>query len=741
MAELAVTIDGRGAATGANQVTRSLNNIRKGAAQTNQALGRTSRGFRQTAKSSATLGQAIGALGGVLAIGRVVAYADAWTLVNNRIRLVTDSSTQLIAVTEQVFGIAQEARVGLASTAELYQRIARSAEQLGISQQRVLNVTKSVSKAITISGVSATSATAAIVQLGQGLASGTLRGDELRSVLEQTPRLARAIADGLQVPIGALRELGKAGKLTAEDVIRALESQKDVLDKEFGNIDVTIGQAFTILENSLIRFIGRFGEATGFFTQGARTVQIFAKSIDNVSDSFFEGAFEVSQFVQALAGGFTTLDEQAALAANNIKASFLGIFDGSVFGEDSIIGTIVKNSPVGIAAKLLGVSDLAEEARKETEVLQGELDRAKQVVADGLDFQREQFLKAQEERRAARDLDLTEDPDPSGFAKPDPNAAKEAARLQKELERLGQTLTEQLQTPLETFQATIAQNNRLLDAGVISTETYQRALAVATETYRETLPEVIKYNEQLERGAQITEANVTPQEEYNAALAELNELLGVGAISQETYNRALISAQDELQGALTENDRFAKFLEQVSIQAARNIQSAFADFLFDPFDEGLEGLLSNFADTLKRMAAEALSAEVFRILGEGLSGSAGGGGAGGGGSSGNFLAGFFTSFLGGGAQSTMAEGGNFSAAGGPMLVGEEGPEIITPRTGGSVMPNEAMGMGAPNVEVPVTVNNITDPSAIVSAIETGGGQQAIVNAISANPEAIKRALN
>lgn len=738
MAELAVTVDGRGAAAGARQVTRSLNAIRKSASQTNQTLGRTGRGFRQTAKSSASLGQAIGALGGVLAIGRVVAYSDAWTLVNNRIRLVTDSSVELVAVTEQVFGIAQEARVPLAAAAELYQRIARSAEQLGISQSRVLSVTKSVSKAITISGVSATAANAAIVQLGQGLASGTLRGDELRSVLEQTPRLARAIADGLQVPIGALRELGKAGKLTAEDVIAALESQRDVLDKEFGDINLTIGQAFTQLESSLIRFIGRFNEATGFFTQGARSVQLLSKNLDNLSDGFFEGAFEVSQFVSALAGGFTTLDEQAAVAASSIKSSFLGIFDGTAFEEGSIIGTIVKNSPTGIAAKLLGVSDLAEEARQETEVLQSELDRAKQVVADGLDFQREQFLKAQEERRAARDLDLTEDPDPSGFAKPDPNAAKEAARLQKELERLGQTLTEQLQTPLETFQATIAQNNRLLDAGVISTETYQRALAVATETYRESLPEVIKFNEQLERGAQITEANITPQEDYNATLAELNELLGVGAISQETYNRALQTAQDELQAALTENDRFAGFLEQISIQAARNMQSAFADFLFDPMDEGFEGLLSNFADTLKRMAAEALSAEVFRIMAEGLSGSTGGGGTGGGGSGGNFLAGFFSSFLGG--QSAMAEGGNFSAAGGPMLVGEEGPEIITPRTGGSVIPNGAMG-GAPNVEVPVTVNNITDPSAIVSAIESGGGQKAIMNTIAQNPEAIRKALN
>ncbi|MDH3377784.1 MAG: tape measure protein [Gammaproteobacteria bacterium] len=732
MAELAVTIDGRGAVTGASQVTRSLDQIRRGAANTNQALGRANRGFRQTAKSSASLGQAIGALGGVLAIGRVIAYSDAWTLVQNRIRLVTDSSAELTAVTEQVFKITQEARVPLASTAELYQRIARSAEQLGISQQRVLDVTKSVSKAITISGVSATSATAAIVQLGQGLASGTLRGDELRSVLEQTPRLARAIADGLQVPIGALRELGKAGKLSAEAVIGALESQKDVLDKEFGDINVTIGQAFTNLENSLIRFIGRFGEATGFFKQGARSVQLLSANIDNLSEGFFEGAFEVSQFVSALAGGFSTLDEQAALAAANVKESFLGIFDGTTFGEDTIIGTILRNSPTGIAAKLLGVSDLAEEARNETEQLRAELANAERAVAEGLDAQRAAFQRAQEERRAARELELTTDPDPTGFAQPDPQAEKAAERLRKELERLGKALTESVQTPLEDFQSTISQNNRLLDAGVISTETYQRALALATETYRESLPEVQAYNEQLERGAAITAANITPQEQYNMAVAELNELLAVGAINQETFNRALISAQDELASALEKNDAFAKFLEQISIQAARNIQTAFADFLFDPFDEGLDGLLSNFVDVLKRMAAEALSAQVFKILGEQF-GSLGGA-AGGGGGSPDFLGGLFSSILG------FADGGDFSA-GRPIMVGEQGPEIITPRSPGTVIPNDGGQIAAPQVTVPVSITNVTDPAAIGAALNTASAQQAIVNAISQNPDAIKRALN
>jgi len=736
MAELEVTIDGRGAQRGAGIVVKGLQNIRKGAAQTNESLKRTNRAFRQTSKSSANLGQAIGALGGILAIGKVIAYADAWTLVNNRIRLVTDGQDELNAVTEQVFRIAQEARVGLASTAELYQRIARSAELLGISQQRVLDVTKSVSKAITISGVSATAANAAIVQLGQGLASGTLRGDELRSVLEQTPRLARAIADGLQVPIGALRELGKAGKLSAQDVIAALESQKDVLEAEFGSIDVTIGQAFVTLESSLIRFVGRFGEATGFFAQGAKSIQLVGTSLDNTSDSFFEGAFAVSQFISALAGGLSVVDEQFALFKNTVLTTLTETFESArQLVEDSVF---FQFSPVGAATGIIDhffggdIDALSAAASEERVRLQAELDRANTVVAEGLDEQRRIFEENRKRRQAAADLDLSEDPAPSNMlGRMTERQVAAAERLRKSLEKLGETMTASLQTPLEEFESSLEQANRLLDAGVISTETYQRNLAALTETYREQLPAVIEYNDQLERGVGITEEFLTPQEQFIEKQRELNELLGVGAINQETFNRALVAAQEELAEAINKDDEFAKFLEQISIQAARNIQSAFADFLFDPFDEGLDGLLSSFLDTLRRMAAEALSAEVFKILGDGFSSLTGGGGGGGG----FDLAGFF------GGLFTAQSGGDFPG-GRPILVGEEGPEIIQPRGPTTITPNGGMGqMAAPEVVVPVSITNITDPSAIVSAIESSSGQQAIVNAIAQNPDAIKRALN
>ena len=72
---------------------------------------------------------------------------------------------------------------------------------------------------------------AALMQLGQALGSGALRGDELNSIIEQAPRLANAIADSFGVPIGQLKDLGKEGKLTSKELAQGLLKQADKIQK------------------------------------------------------------------------------------------------------------------------------------------------------------------------------------------------------------------------------------------------------------------------------------------------------------------------------------------------------------------------------------------------------------------------------------------------------------------------------------------------------------------------------
>lgn len=214
-------------------------------------------GFRRVAT------EAVGLTSALVAVKAAIGKADEWTNLNNRLRLVTQGQAQFAAAQADVIRIAGAARQPLGATAELYQRIAMNQEALGLSGRDLARVVETISKTMVISGTSAAGADAALVQLGQAFASGTLRGEELNSVLEQAPALAQAIAKGLNVPIGKLRGLGAAGKLSSQQVINALQSQAGAVDEAFGKMDSTVGQAMTLFNNNLQVMIGRADQATG----------------------------------------------------------------------------------------------------------------------------------------------------------------------------------------------------------------------------------------------------------------------------------------------------------------------------------------------------------------------------------------------------------------------------------------------------------------------------------------------
>ena len=203
------------------------------------------------------------AMGAAFSTREIAQAAEVYTTISNRLALVTSNAEELAAAQDAVFRIAQDGRQPLSETAELYQRIATNADQLNLSAAGVEGVVDTINKTLAISGTTGQAASAALVQLGQAFASGTLRGEELNSVLEQAPALARTLSEGLGVTIGELRALGMEGKLTAQNVVQALLAQSDAVDQQFSKIQNTGAQAMTVLGNSLTRVIGELNIATG----------------------------------------------------------------------------------------------------------------------------------------------------------------------------------------------------------------------------------------------------------------------------------------------------------------------------------------------------------------------------------------------------------------------------------------------------------------------------------------------
>ncbi len=244
----------------------------------------------QTAKSSALFARFASVTASALSIHQVINYADSWTELQNRLKLVTESSVELNKATQAVYDIAQKTYQSLDATAQVYQRFADNADRLGLSQQKVAELTETVSKAVAISGASATAAQAALTQFGQALASGQLRGEELNSVMEQTPALAKAIADGMGVSVGELRKKAQDGEMTIEKVIQALERVADSVDKKFATSVTTVSQGFTNLQSAITKFIGEANQGTG-------ATQLLTTGLSALSNHFSE----VMRVTEALA--------------------------------------------------------------------------------------------------------------------------------------------------------------------------------------------------------------------------------------------------------------------------------------------------------------------------------------------------------------------------------------------------------------------------------------------------------
>lgn len=271
-------------------------------------------GARKSADGVEFLKKALATLGAVITAGELVQLLDTFTNLQNRLRATGLEAQNLTAVYQQLLGVANSTRQSFEGTVETYGRLANSAKDMGLSQQELIDFTKSLNQAIALSGASATEAQAGMIQLAQGMASGVLRGDELNSVLEQLPTVADVIAKQLNVTRGQLRKMGEDGKITADIIFDAFQNARGELEERFGKAVPTIGQSFQVLKNNVIDMVGRFDQATGASEAISRALLFVSENLDTIAKVAVSAAAGL-----ALVGGAASainLARNAVLALN-----------------------------------------------------------------------------------------------------------------------------------------------------------------------------------------------------------------------------------------------------------------------------------------------------------------------------------------------------------------------------------------------------------------------------------------
>lgn len=226
---------------------------------------------------------AAGILGVTISANAILASADAYVTLQNKLQNVTKSQEQVNTLTNELFELSNRTRAGIEETATAFTRFDRALAFMGKSQEDSLRMTETINKALIVSGATAQEASSALLQLSQGFNAGKLQGDEFRAVSENMPIVLDAVAKALNVPINRVKELSTEGKITSEVLFEAFKLIQDQVDATFNKTTPTIGQSLTVLRNNAIQFFGELNKATGFTAGLSRAIIWLGENLKTVA--------------------------------------------------------------------------------------------------------------------------------------------------------------------------------------------------------------------------------------------------------------------------------------------------------------------------------------------------------------------------------------------------------------------------------------------------------------------------
>lgn len=405
------------------------------------------------AMRASLVGMAAGAVSAATAYAGFKALlniTDEYKVMEGQIRLVTESQAELTSVMRQLTAMSQAAGGELAASVELYAKFSNASRDLsGTTSAVLVRLTDLVNKFVAIGGSSGASAAAGIFQFSQAMASGVLRGQEYNSILEQTPGLAKALAEGLGVSMGVMRNMANDGKLTADVVMNALLKMGDVADEQFGSMSRTSKQAFTIVRRQIAEVTNEIDRNVGSSTAFINIVESLKTKIESVSFQVQTG--ELNLLTTAIRV-LTTIALKNLLTG--LAASAKGMYEKVVASRAATLATQQQAMADAQAARTAVIAAQGDQARA---VMAAQAARAAVMAAESKVFSDRQVLASEIQRM---------------------NSTRSQLQVEKALEvqRLGNQISEQGR------QMSIARMAQLRQVEVAVTRELQAAEAQLTAT-------------------------------------------------------------------------------------------------------------------------------------------------------------------------------------------------------------------------------------------------------------------
>lgn len=195
------------------------------------------------------IGKIAAAAGAAFGVKQLFSLSDQMTSNTARLNLIVDDGGSVEALEAKIMASAQRSRAAYLDTASAIASMGANAGAAFSGNDELIAFMEQVNKQFVIGGASAQGQSAAMLQLTQAMAAGALRGEELSSILENAPGIARAIESYMGIAEGSIKQYAQEGAITAEVVKNALFAAADETNAKFESMPMTWGQIWTSMQN------------------------------------------------------------------------------------------------------------------------------------------------------------------------------------------------------------------------------------------------------------------------------------------------------------------------------------------------------------------------------------------------------------------------------------------------------------------------------------------------------------
>ena len=278
-----------------------------------------------SSRASSGIERLVKGLIGIATVKKIIDLSDEMSQTTARLDLINDGLQTTEELQDMIMAAANRSRASYTTMADVVAKLSmRAGKAFNNSNKEVIAFAETLNKMFVIAEASQEEIRSVSLQLTQALGSGVLRGDELNAVFEAAPNIIQAIADYMDVDIGKIRDMAAEGQITADIVKNAMFAAADEVNKQFENMPMTFGQAWNIIQNSLLK---TFLPLIQTIAKGAQWI---ADNWSNIEPVFYGAAAAV---------GFFTVATWIATGA--AKAFFATLLSNPLFWIALAIGAVI----------------------------------------------------------------------------------------------------------------------------------------------------------------------------------------------------------------------------------------------------------------------------------------------------------------------------------------------------------------------------------------------------------------